>query len=275
MAILKPMIMKDCPAINAIEPTCMTDDSGKWTLGTTQETLKDAQAWIDTNLQLLMDTISPDDKPSLPKAITPQRIISYAAVSDSQLDNLLALAGLSTSAQPTVNAWCSPPLTAPTPPSPLYPTLSASQPTVISELVTKITLLESQLVSQNTTIDENESKLSALLSAQTINLQSLLDERITPLQLASNKQSATITRLQSQVDVQQTTIASINDRIDVFENNISSQIAPLLTEAAQAGGLAELIQHTVLGCLNQKIQSISRPKSTYGGCFFPHASATI
>jgi hypothetical protein len=69
IGILKPMIMTDCPAINAIEPTFRTDNFGKWTICSTKEKLSEAQEW------------TPDDIPSLPKAVARQQIIVYNEVS--------------------------------------------------------------------------------------------------------------------------------------------------------------------------------------------------
>lgn len=245
MDLIKSTIMTECPAINAIEPTFMTDDFGKWTVCTTKEKLHEAQEWIDHNLQLLMDTISPEDKPSLPKAVSPQRIISYIEVSDSEFDNLYSLSGCSISDPPPVkNAWGSPPLTATTQQSNSYSTTSASQATLVSALATKITMLESQLAS-------HESQLSEKLSDQTDTLQGVFDDYVKCIDSKSFKQSSLISALSSKVDAQNTTISSITDRFDSFEFNITAQVAPLTNEAAQAGGLAALIQQTVLGCLTQ------------------------
>jgi uncharacterized coiled-coil protein SlyX len=267
MAILKPTIMMDCPAINAIESTFMTDDCGKWTIGSTKARIKEAQEWIDDNLPRLMDITSPDNKPPVPTAVVPQRIIFHAEVSDLQMDHLVAISGISISTQPTVNAWGSPPLIPPTQPSPSE-TPSASLTKMMSELITKVNVLDSKLTAHLTTIAQNKSTISALestltiqqktiahnkstilalqsaltiqqttidqnnskisaLSAQVLHLPSALDESITDLKLQSTKPAVPITELTSQVDAHEDTIASIHDRVDVLEPSISNQLVHL------------------------------------------------
>jgi hypothetical protein len=257
MAILKPTIMTDCPAINAIESNFMTDEFGKWTICSTKAKLEEAQDWIDNNLQLLMDITAPEDKPPVPKAVTPQRIISYAAVPDSQVDHLIALSGFSLSDKPKANAWGKPPTTATTHQSTKFSTLSESQTTVLSTLVTKFTYLESQLTSQNAIIAsqniiiaDNKKMIAYQLAVQTDKLQTSIEEIATSFTHASNAQTKQIIAIQSKVVSQEKKMESINDRIDKFETNMSAQVAPL-AEATQAGGLAALMQQTVLACLKQ------------------------
>jgi hypothetical protein len=69
MAIIKPAIIEACPAIDTIESTFQTDDLGKWFVCSTLMKYQDAQDWIDTNLQTMMDNTAPEDKPSLIKAV--------------------------------------------------------------------------------------------------------------------------------------------------------------------------------------------------------------
>jgi hypothetical protein len=61
-------------------------------------------------------------------------------------------------------------------------------------------------------------------------------------------QDTTITAIQTRLNSHETSIGSLNDRINTFENNMNVKTAPL-QEAVEAGGLAALIQKTVLGCL--------------------------
>jgi hypothetical protein len=249
MATLKTTFMKECSAIKAIEPTFQSDEFGKWTICSNKEKIKDAQDWIDTNLQLIMDNIPPEDKPPIPKAVIPQRIVSYAEVSDLHIDNLVALSGLSIAPPPTTNPWNNPPSNATTQPSTNFSPLSESQTTLISTLVAEVHSLKSTVASQNKTIDNHKTNITTQLSAQSIKIQTIqtsLDDNITFMARENNKRSVQINEIKSQVKTQETTIESINDRI----NNISKQVSPL-NEAVQAGGLAALIQQTVLGCLRQ------------------------
>ena len=260
MDILKTKILSACPAITAIEPSFMANDFGKWFLCSTSARLKEAQTWIDDNLQSLMDGLSPEDKPSLPKAVLPQRIIDYGSVPDSQMDNLFTLSGMSIS-DPTVNAWSTPTtLTAPTMQN-TSSTLSASQATMISDLITKVQALESLLDSQTSTpvqptLDPTPipAQISDFISDQvlehTTNLQHSLDASLLHLRSDYTHQAQKINSIDFKLAAQDTTISNIQERIDDFESNISYQVAPL-KEAIDAGGLAALIQKTVLGCLTQ------------------------
>jgi hypothetical protein len=258
MATLKPTFMKECPAIKAIEPTFQSDEFGKWNICSTREKIKEAQDWIDANLQLMMDNTPPEDKPPIPKAVTPQRIVSYAEVSDLHVDHLVALSGLSVARPPTTNPWNSPPSKATTQPSTNFSPLSESQTTLISALVAEVKSLKSTVLSQNTTIDNNKSNITIQLTAQSAKIQTIqmsLDDSVAFMARENIKQSVKINEITSQVKSQETTIESINDRID----NISKQVSPL-NEAVQAGGLAALIQQTVLACLRQTQHQTPTPQ---------------
>ena len=107
MDILKIKILTDCPAITAIEKSFMSDDFGKWYMCSTIENIKNAKTWIDEHLQFILDELPPDDKLSLPTAIVSQRIVYYGDISDSQVDHLMALSGISAT-EPVPNAWNTP-----------------------------------------------------------------------------------------------------------------------------------------------------------------------
>jgi hypothetical protein len=245
MAILKPTIMTDCPAINAIEPTFLTDGVGKWTICTTKEKLQEAQDWMDDYLHLLMETTLPKDTETLPTLIHPQRLIIHDAISDLQFEHLVALSGSFPSKETPGSAWCIPPLTSP---CSFQPTTVAPSTTMLSELATTVQSLEAKLISQQITIDQNESKTSALISAQTINLQRVLDKSIASLTFEFNQQAKTIAQLQYQVDDQASMIDSVLDCLGRLTTDLNAELAPL-REAAQAGGLAALIEQTLLKCL--------------------------
>ena len=120
---------------------------------------------------------------------------------------------------------------------------------MISDLVTKVQALESKFDSQHMPLDQTESTISTQLSAHADNLQHALDLSIRELTLVSDLQTKKIAVIHSTVATQATTISSISTRFDVFESNLNTHMAPL-DEAIKAGGLAALIQQTVLGCLN-------------------------
>jgi hypothetical protein len=196
------------------------------------------------------------------QAIIPQRIIYHAEVSDSEVAHLVALAARSTinSAPPTINAWGSPPTStaATTQLTTTYSTLSASQTTMMSELAAKVKSLENKLESQDTSIVHHQNNnssvlpenISDLISAQVSDSTATFRSDFAYLKRKSLQHHEDISVFYTKIDAQDSAIATINERIDEFETNISTQVAPL-NEAIQAGGLAALIQKTVLGCLNQ------------------------
>jgi uncharacterized coiled-coil protein SlyX len=215
------------------------------TICTTKEKLQEAQDWMDDYLHLLMETTLPKDTQTLPTLIHPQRLIIHDAISDLQFEHLVALSGSFPSKETPVSAWCSPPLTSP---STFQPAPVAPSTTILSELATTVQSLEAKLISQQTTIDQNESKTSALISAQTINLQRVVDKSIASLTFEFNQQAKTIAQLQYQVDEQASMINSVLDCLGRLTTDLNAKLAPL-REAAQAGGLAALIQQTLLKCL--------------------------
>jgi chromosome segregation ATPase len=174
------------------------------------------------------------------------------------VDHLVALSGLSIARPPTTNPWNSPPSQATTQPSTNFSPLSESQTTLISALVAEVKSLKSTVLSQNTTIDNNKSNITIQLTAQSAKIQTIqmsLDDSVAFMARENIKQSVKINEITSQVKSQETTIESINDRID----NISKQVSPL-NEAVQAGGLAALIQQTVLACLRQTQHQTPTPQ---------------
>jgi uncharacterized coiled-coil protein SlyX len=204
MALLKPTILTECPAITAIESTFLTDDYGKWTIGSTISRFKEAQDWIDDNLPRLMDITPSDEKPPVPKAVIPKRIIFHAEISDLQMENLVALSGSSLPTQPPANAWGSPPLIPTTPPFTPSPHPSASLTKMMSDLLTKVNLLESQLTAPPTPIDQPNSPISDLQS--TLALQ----------QTTIAQHKTTISALESALAIQQTTIDQTNLKISAL-----------------------------------------------------------
>jgi hypothetical protein len=262
MDILQSVILTDCPDINAMASTFQTDEHGRWTVCTTQGKIKAAKIWIDTNLQHAIDAIPNESKPPVPASCPPQRIIDYAAVPDSQFESLYALSGLSPAATPTVNAWQTTPLTPKTSTAKNPPTISTSQTTLISSLATQLNTLQSRFESRAMAtaddasctpiqLSEPVSKfISDQLLSQTANLQSALDENMDYLKRNATTQDSKILEMQNRLNSHENSISSLNYRIENFENNMNLKTAPL-QEAVEAGGLAALIQKTVLGCLTQ------------------------
>ena len=248
MTILKSQIMMDCPAINGVEPTFQTDEFGKWNVCSTQAKIKEAQAWVDAHLPNLLDQLATEDKPSVPQACTPHRVIDYAAISDSQVDSLFALSGLSIATPPPISAWGNSPAFATTQAPPTYSTLSESQ-TSMNEIVSKLKLMESTLQSHDATIKGNHTQSiqsSDQLSAQITDyisdqfldhasgLHSEFEEYIDDFKDDLQQQSSQISGILSKVAAQE-------DRFAVLEHTISSQFAPL-NEAILGGGLLQSIR---------------------------------
>ena len=221
MALLKPNFMTECPAITAIEPTFMTDTHGKWNLCSTTDKIDEAQDWIDNNLQTFLDTTATENKPPVPQACIPHRIIDYAKIPDLQVDNLYALSGLSLDSPSTSNAWGRPPVISTTTHPPTYSTLSASQ-TTMNEIVTKLKLMESTLESHDATINKNNNHLSAhssdhisdYISEQIIehnaSMFSEFDDHVHHLKDEIKHQSAQISGILSTVAAQESSIKSID-----------------------------------------------------------------
>lgn len=175
------------------------------------------------------------------------------------------MSGLSLAPPQTTNAWGSPLLAAPTQQSTTFSTLSASQTTILTDLVTTVNALKNTVDLQATTIanyhnlkttvqysEQTADYISDQILDQTGTLQSEFEEHIKDLKVDNKLQSEHIAGIVSKVDAQDKSIASINSRLHDFDTNInkiSTQVAPL-SEAVQAGGLAALMQQTILGCLS-------------------------
>jgi hypothetical protein len=258
MLLLKSKIMTECLSINAIEPTFQTDEFGKWTVCTTTAHVNDAKAWIDKYLPSIMDSLVSDDKPSLPRAVVPHRVIVHNEVPDSQIDRLFALSGLNAST-PTVNAWVTPPRTATTQPlAASFSTLTSPQSTTILEIFSQLKSIQTHIATTTAEKDKLPTPTSDHISdyitdqiiEHTSTIQSEFDERFDALCSDSKKQSVQISGILSKVDAQGTSIASINNRFDSLETNISSQLAPL-NSVLLGGGLSAMIQQSLQACLAQ------------------------
>jgi hypothetical protein len=269
MAVIRTKIMNECPAINAIEPTFMTEERGKWNVCTTILKIKEAHEWIDTHLRHLLESLDNDEKPQLLYPCVPQRIINYAEVSDDQVKHLDALSVSFIAGIPPVNAWSSPPLTATTHPGTNPSTLSASHSTILSSLVEKVDALKLQVDARDMATGHQKSSfpIQSLKPVPTpspvsvlngnVNLQSGMDARIEILQDDARSTKAELIAMRQILSSHATTNAQLGDRMDDFESYIDIQLAPL-KEATAAGGLAALIR----SCLTQPASPISIPPQT-------------
>jgi hypothetical protein len=258
MAILRPKIITECSAIKAIEPTFQTDEFGKWNICSTQAKFKEAQAWIDSNLQTILDNTAIEDKPSVPALCPPHRIIDYAAISDSQVESLYALSGISVNQPPPVNAWGTPHLIAPTQAPPTFSTLSASQ-TTINELRSELKDIKTTLASHDATLNDpkNKTNLSAETTDQitefiqdqiidmTSSLHSEFEEYIDDLKDEIHKQSTNLSKQSSQISGILSKVEAQDARFVVLETTISNQFAPL-NDAILGGGLLKSLREFMI-----------------------------
>ena len=264
MAVLKNTIMKDCPAINEIAPTFQTDDHGKWIVCTTQAKLKEAQEWMDTHIRTLLDPLATQDKPPVPTACPPQRVVNYAEVPDAQVTNLHALSVSTIAGIPKINAWGHPPLTATTQPATSPSTLSASHVTLFSELANKLESLQIQFDAREMAIDHKNRNFPTPLPEPILNetlkqvrtqndiFKSSMEEVVESLKADVQSTVNTVTKMRHAVASNAQTVVSLNDRFDDFQSRMDIRLGPL-EEATKAGGLAALIN----ACLSQHINPVS------------------